>query len=117
MKHSCKDRMAVVELEEALADYLDYGMADGGHNLFSDILPRICSLEQAGEILSRHADELTGCAQNLKGRLRIPVAQDIAKPKTTEKKYIAISGFETALMVVMAFFFSLCMLQHFYPLG
>ena len=117
MKHSCKDRMAVVELEEALADYLDYGMADGGHNLFSDILPRICSLEQAGEILSRHADELARCAQNLKGRLRIPVAQDTAAPKPCEKNHIAISGFDTVLMVVMAFFFSLCMLQHFYPLG
>ena len=41
MKYICKERTSVVELEEALADYIDYGMADGGHNLFSDILPRI----------------------------------------------------------------------------
>ena len=117
MKYICKERTSVVEREEALADYIDYGMADGGHNLFSDILPRICSLEQAGEILSRHADELAGCAQNLKEYVRMPVSKDNTAPKNNETKHIAIGAFDTVLMVTMAFFFSLCMLQHFYPLG
>ena len=105
MKYICKERTSVVELEEALADYIDYGMADGGHNLFSDILPRICSLE------------LAGCAQNLKEYVRMPVSKDNTAPKNNETKHIAIGAFDTVLMVTMAFFFSLCMLQHFYPLG
>ena len=47
----------------------------------------------------------------------MPVSKDNTAPKNNETKHIAIGAFDTVLMVTMAFFFSLCMLQHFYPLG
>lgn len=168
MKQMINDRVMSVELEEALADFLAYGTVDGGHNLFSDILPKICSLDQAGEILARHADELAGYAHTVKSCLqqsgkrvttsptsslqnggRIPKPQihmrdskgslslsdkTQGREKTSdhktegksfltgeqslaeEWKHIAIGVTDTVLLVVLAFFFSLCILQHFYPL-
>ena len=163
------EKVMAIELEEALADYISYGADNGGQNLFGDILDRICSLEQAGDILSRHAEELASYVQSHKifdGRITFPTLNaaeskspaerqpsQIADPQPSSKRqssqkadpqpsskrqpsqnadpqlssqkagifhdvrHIAIGAFDTALMVILTFFLTLSLLQHFYTLG
>ena len=149
------EKVMAIELEEALADYISYGADNGGQNLFGDILDRICSLEQAGDILSRHAEELASYVQSHKifdGRITFPTLnaaeskspaerqpsqktdpQPSSKRQSSQKadpqpssqkagifhdvRHIAIGAFDTALMVILTFFLTLSLLQHFYTLG